>query len=189
MATLIALSVLSNPGPCDILAEAGNACVAAHSTVRALYAQYNGPLYRVIRPNNVSMNVSVLESGSFADIAAHDKFCAAGDCVIANIFDQSPHRNHLGQRISDGVVHKMVNASKHKISVTGGVEAYGMWFDPGHGYHVDYTSGVAKGNDPESIYAVMSGTHFNGRCCFDCAPSQDSNYWAALRVMVPIRVR
>ena len=37
-----------------------------------------------------------------------------------------------------------------------------MWFDPGFGYHVDKTTGIATGNDPESIYAVMSGTHFNG---------------------------
>ena len=33
------------------------------------------------------------------------------------------------------------------------------------GYHVDETKGIAKGNDEESIYAVMSGTHFNGRWC------------------------
>ena len=33
----------------------------------------------------------------------------------------------------------------------GGVGVYGMWFDPGHGYHVDTTTGVAKGNEPESI--------------------------------------
>ena len=42
-----------------------------------------------------------------------------------------------------------------------------MWFNPGFGYHVDQTTGVAKDNEPESIYAVMSGTHFNGGCCFD----------------------
>ena len=29
-------------------------------------------------------------------------------------------------------------------------------------YHVDDTKGVAKGNEPESLLAVMSGTHFNG---------------------------
>ena len=34
-------------GPCDILGAAGNPCVAAHSTVRALYAAYDGPLYKV----------------------------------------------------------------------------------------------------------------------------------------------
>ena len=31
-------------GPCDVYAAAGDPCVAAHSTTRALYASYNGPL-------------------------------------------------------------------------------------------------------------------------------------------------
>lgn len=156
-------------GPCDILATAGNPCVAAHSTVRALFGHYSGPLYRVTRPlaNNVSATIGVLQPGGFADVASHEKFCSAGDCVIANIFDQSPQGNHLHQRISDGVVHKMVNASKHKISVADGTKVFGMWFDAGHGYHVDRTTGIAKGNEPESLYAVMSGSHFNGACCFD----------------------
>lgn len=35
---------LPTEGPCDILGAAGNPCVAAHSTVRALYKAYNGPL-------------------------------------------------------------------------------------------------------------------------------------------------
>merc|ERR1719235_2676409 len=68
----------------------------------------------------------------------------------------------------------MVNASKHKISVAGGVEVFGMWFDEGHGYHVDNTTGMAKGNDPESIYAVMSGTHYNDKCCFDYGNSENT---------------
>jgi len=36
-------------GPCDIYALAGTPCVAAHSTTRALYASYDGPLYQVRR--------------------------------------------------------------------------------------------------------------------------------------------
>ena len=36
-------------GSCDIYASAGDPCVAAHSTTRALYATYNGPLYQVLR--------------------------------------------------------------------------------------------------------------------------------------------
>lgn len=52
-------------------------------------------------------NISVLEAGGFADIAAHEAFCPLGDCVIATVFDQSPQGNHLAQRISDGVVHNM----------------------------------------------------------------------------------
>lgn len=147
--------------PCDILGAAGNPCVAAHSTVRALYASYAGPLYNVTRASDgKSANISVLSAGGYANKAAHDAFCPALDCVISNVFDQSPQGNHLGQR------HKLVNASQHPITVAGGVPVYGMWFDPGFGYHVDKTTGVATGNEPESIFAVMSGTHFNGGCCF-----------------------
>jgi len=36
-------------GPCDIYAAAGTPCVAAHSTTRALYASYDGPLYQIKR--------------------------------------------------------------------------------------------------------------------------------------------
>src|SRR5215467_42102 len=44
---------LSRPqGPCDIYALAGTPCVAAHSTTRALYASYDGPLYQVRRQSD-----------------------------------------------------------------------------------------------------------------------------------------
>jgi len=39
-------------GPCDIYGAAGTPCVAAHSTTRALYASYNGPLYQVMRQSD-----------------------------------------------------------------------------------------------------------------------------------------
>jgi hypothetical protein len=171
MKFIIALAAVAHAssaeGPCDITGKAGNPCVAAHSTVRALYATYDGPLYNVTRSSDgKSKNVGVLKAGGFANITTHDTFCANLDCVISNVFDQSPKGNHLHQR------HKLVNASQHKIIVGGGVSVYGMWFDPGYGYHTDNTTGIATGNDPESIYAVMSGTHYNGRCCFDYGNSE-----------------
>ena len=177
-ALTLAVSVAA-AGPCDILGGAGNPCVAAHSTVRALYANYSGPLYRVSRKDGNSVNIGVLEAGGFANVSGQEQFCTAGDCLISKIYDQSPEGNHLGQRIScvpgqGCVYHEMVNASKHKIAVRGGTEVYGMWFDPGHGYNVDVTTGIAKGNEPESIYAVMSGTHYNGECCFDYGNSENN---------------
>lgn len=158
MALSIPTVAAADEGPCDILGAAGNPCVAAHSTVRALYAAFDGALYNVTRPDGQSASIGVLEAGGFADISAHDAFCPKLDCVISNVFDQSPQANHLGQR------HQLVNASRHKVSVGGGTPVYGMWFDPGYGYHVDNTTGIATGNEPESIFAVMSGTHFNGGC-------------------------
>jgi hypothetical protein len=154
-------------GPCDILGAAGNPCVAAHSTTRALFAAYAGPLYNVTRASDgASANISVLAPGGFANVTAHEAFCAALDCVISNVFDQSPQRNHLHQR------HMLVNASKHQVLVGDNVRVYGMDFDKGYGYHTDNTTGMAVGNEPQSIYAVMSGTKFNGACCFDYGNSE-----------------
>ena len=42
---LAVLAAVSAEGPCDVTGRAGNPCVAAHSTVRALFAGYTGPLY------------------------------------------------------------------------------------------------------------------------------------------------
>jgi len=170
-ATAIAAPTRETQGPCDITGKAGNPCVAAHSTTRALYADYDGPLYNVTRSfDGKSALIGVLEKGGFANIKEHEAFCSKLDCVISNVMDQSPMGNHLGQR------HKLVNASQHKITVGDGVEVYGMWFDPGFGYHVDKTQGIATGNDPESIYAVMSGTHYNGGCCFDYGNSETDDH-------------
>ena len=113
--------------------------------------------------------MGVLKAGGIADIATHDAFCSKLDCVISNVYDQSPNKNHLGAR------HKVVNASEHKVTI-GGTPVYGMWFDPGYGYHVDNTTGIATGNEEESIYAVMSGTHINGGCCFDYGNSETDDH-------------
>src|SRR5579875_2976267 len=84
-------------GPCDIYASAGDACVAAHSTTRALYAAYNGPLYQVLRQSdNKTLDIGLLPEG-FADAAAQDKFCAGTTCWISSVYDQSPKHNDLTQ--------------------------------------------------------------------------------------------
>jgi hypothetical protein len=31
----------------------------------------------------------------------------------------------------------------------------------------DNTTGVAKGDEPETLYMVASGQHYNAGCCFD----------------------
>ena len=49
----VGVAVAANEGPCDILGAAGNPCFAAHSTTRALYANYNGPLYNVTNQKNI----------------------------------------------------------------------------------------------------------------------------------------
>src|SRR5450631_4809012 len=63
-ASTMAAPAPSRPqGPCDIYAAAGDPCVAAHSTTRALYASYNGPLYQVLRQSDgKTLNIGVVQS-------------------------------------------------------------------------------------------------------------------------------
>src|SRR5690349_15180361 len=61
--------------PCDIYAAGGTPCVAAHSTTRALYASYNGPLYQVRRLSDGKVrNIGLLARGGYVDAAAQDSF-------------------------------------------------------------------------------------------------------------------
>ena len=84
--------------PCDIYASGGTPCVAAHSTVRALFSAYNGNLYQVRRASdNATLNIGVLSAGGYANAAAQDSFCAGTTCVITIIYDQSGHGNNLTQ--------------------------------------------------------------------------------------------
>ena len=83
-------------GPCDIYQSSNTPCVAAHSTVRALYGAYSGNLYQVRRTSDNTMkDVGLLTPGGFANSATQDMFCAGTTCTISAIYDQSPRGNHL----------------------------------------------------------------------------------------------
>ena len=82
-------------GPCDLY-EAGNTpCAGAHSTVRALYSTYGGPLYQVQRASDKTTKDIPIGSGGFADTSVQDSFCSGTTCTIPVIYDQSPNGNHL----------------------------------------------------------------------------------------------
>eukprot|EP00038_Savillea_parva_P009916 m.186645 g.186645 ORF g.186645 m.186645 type:complete len:500 (-) comp16849_c0_seq1:115-1614(-) len=148
--------------PCDIYADGGTPCVAAHSMVRALYSTHNGSLYQVNRSTDQrTLLVGVNTTGGYADISKVDAFCN-GACVVSRIFDQSPHQNHLSIFGAD----RGVNATRLMTTV-GGHRVYVAYFDTGMGYRNDTTNGIATGADPESMYAVVGGRHYNQHCCFD----------------------
>src|SRR6266567_2642915 len=90
-------------GPCDIYASGGTPCVAAHSTVRALFGAYSGRLYQVRRSsNNATMDIGTLSAGGFANAAAQDSFCAGTTCTITIIYDQTSRHNNLTQAPAGG---------------------------------------------------------------------------------------
>jgi len=164
--------------PCDIYAAAGTPCVAAHSTTRALYAAYDGPLYQVRRASDsTTTNIYPLSAGGVANAATQDSFCAGTTCVITEIYDQSGHGNNLTDAPGGGAAggpDNLANATAAPITV-GGHEAYGVYVAPGTGYRDDSTSGIATGDEPEGEYAIFDGTHYNAGCCFDYGNAETNN--------------
>jgi len=160
--------------PCDIYAAAGTPCVAAHSTTRALYAAYNGPLYQVRRSSDTTTrDIGVLSAGGYANAAAQDSFCANTTCLITIIYDQSGRGNNLTQAPPGGFngpaaggYDNLANATAAPITVAGH-KAYGVYIAAGTGYRNNNTNGIAKGDAAEGMYAIFDGTHYNGGCCFD----------------------
>ena len=66
--------------PCDIYNASGTPCVAAHSTTRAMYANYHGPLYQIVRTTDkASLNITTLSAGGIANAATQVAFCGVAE--------------------------------------------------------------------------------------------------------------
>jgi hypothetical protein len=174
---LIGTSLLALPGtsqaagslPCDIYGAAGTSCVAAYSTVRALYSSYDGPLYQVRRVSDgTTTDVGLLTAGGYANATEQDVFCAHTTCMITELFDQSPEHNNLTIEGAGGAAGADVGANAAALPVVaGGHKVYGLYIAGQTGYRDNSTQGVATGGEPEGMYMVASGTHVNSGCCFD----------------------
>ena len=169
-------------GPCDIYAAAKAPCAAAHSTTRALYASYNGPLYQVLRQSDgKTLDIGVVQptaspvpdAGGYANAPAQDAFCANTYCWISIIYDQSPMRNHLTQAPRGGFsgpamggFNNLPVADMAPITIMGH-KAYGVFIAPGMGLRQNDVRGTAVDDQAEGQYWVVSGHHYNSGCCFD----------------------
>jgi non-reducing end alpha-L-arabinofuranosidase len=168
--------------PGDIYASAGFPCVAAHSTTRALYAAYNGPLYQVMRQSDgKTLDIGVVgpsasptpDAGGYADAAAQDAFCAGSLCWISIVYDQSGHGNHLYQAPpgtfkgpAKGGFNTLPIADMAPITI-GGHKAYGVCIMPGMGLRNNNAAGLAINDEPQGIYMVFDGAHYDSGCCFN----------------------
>ena len=164
-----ATSQAAGSNPCDIYASAGTPCVAAYSTVRALYAAYDGPLYQVKRASDgATANVGLLSAGGYGNATEQDVFCAHTNCVITEVYDQSGRGNNLTIEGAGGAAGADVGANAAALPVTvGGYKEYGLYINGQTGYRDNSTSAVAVNGEPEGMYMVASGTHVNSGCCFD----------------------
>ncbi len=155
--------------PCDVYADDGGPCVAAHSTVRALLGAYSGPLYQVKKADGTTKDIGVLAPGGFANAADQDAFCGTDVCTISIIYDQSGNGNHLtkapqGQATLTG--DNEADAKALPITIAGH-NVYGEHNPAGVGYRNDKAVGTATGDNPETIYMITGGDYYNSLCCFD----------------------
>ena len=166
-------------GPCDIYAADGCPCVAAHSTTRALYTSYNGPLYQIMRQSDgKTLDIGVVQpsegdAGGYADVAAQDAFCANTVGWITTIYDQSGNGNHLVQAPRGGFsgpamggFNNIPIADMAPITIMGH-KVYGVFIEPGMGLRWNDAKGTAVDDQAEGQYWVISGHHYNSGCCFD----------------------
>lgn len=186
IAAIIACSKLSSSkvlqrpeGPCDVYQRGGAPCVAAHSTTRALYASYEGPLYQIMRASDgKKLDIGVVkatasDAGGYADAAAQDEFCKDTYCWITVLYDQSGKGNHLYQAPRGGFsgpamggYNNVPLADWAPVNVLGH-KVYGVFIAPGMGLRCDDPSGTAVDDQAEGQYWVISGKHYNEGCCFD----------------------
>jgi hypothetical protein len=156
-------------GPCDIYAADGGPCVAAHSTVRALYAAYSGHLYQVRKGDGTTTEIDPITPGGLANSAAQDDFCGVDMCTISIIYDQSGKGNDLKKApagMAKTTPDNEANAKAVPIML-GSQKVYGVHIVPGIGYRNNQAVGTAMGDNAETEYMVVAGNLYNGGCCFD----------------------
>lgn len=166
-------------GPCDIYAEDDCPCVAAHSTTRALYADYNGPLYQVMRKSDgKTLDIGVVQPskgdpGGYADAAAQDEFSKDTYCWIITLYDQSGKGNHLKQAPRGAFIgpamggfNNVPMADMAPVTVMGH-KVYGIFIAPDMGLRWNDPTGTAVDDQAEGQYWVINGHHFNDGCCFN----------------------
>lgn len=163
--------------PCDVYQADGTPCVGAYSTVRALYAAYDGPLYEVTRSSDgASSTIAPLQAGGIANASRQRQFCAGTSCVISVVYDQSPQHNNLTVEGPGAAGGQDVGAAADALPVTvAGHQVYGIEITPGTGYRDNAATGVAKDGEPETMYEVTSSTGVNNQCCMDFGNTETTN--------------
>ena len=167
-------------GPCDIYAAAGDTCVAAHSTTRALYAAYTGPLYQVLRQSDGEDAGYRCRAGRPERMRGICRCGGAGQVLCAthiaglrrstislpkhNDLTQAPRGGFSGPAM--GGFNNLPLADMAPVTIMGH-KVYGVFIEPGMGLRNDDPKGTAVDDQAEGQYWVINGHHFNSGCCFD----------------------
>jgi hypothetical protein len=175
--------------PCDIYAAGGTPCASAHSTVRALYGAYNGPLYQITRKSDKkTKDIGLRTPGGLVNTAVQDSFLNGTVGHITIIYDQSGNANHLTPA-PDGDWHPADTAAlaSNGAILLNGSTVHGVYADgkfptsrgdtqsKAVGYRNNKTKGMPKGNEPEGMYMVVDAKRYSPYCCFDYGNAGTNN--------------
>ena len=172
--------------PCDIYAAGGTPCVAAVSTVRALFASYNGPLYQVKRMSDQkTMDIGPLTAGGVANAAAQDTFLKNTTGKVTIIYDQSGNKNDLARAPAGCTVNHPDSLSSASAAVTlGSQKVYGLYMNNGDGYRKDTANSLPTGAQAQGLYWVVAGKRYAGSgCCWDFGNAETNNCYGATGTM------
>jgi len=190
MIAAVVITLINPPTPanaatslaCDIYAAGGTPCIGAHSTTRALFASYNGPLYQVQRTSDKAYtDVGLLAAGGYANAATQHSFCASSACTITKIYDQTANHNDMpiswgGYWKGPGANGADIGADAKALPLTvAGHKAYGIKVNQGVGYRVDNARNAPTGSHPAGVYMVTSSNYVNKYCCFDYGLGENSH--------------
>jgi hypothetical protein len=158
-------SVVSSPanpnpiGPCDIIAAAGQNCVAAHSVARRLFGAYTGPLFQLERTSDsTTANIGSLASGLY-NAAAVASFCLGTDCLVSELFDQTINANHLLVYTANMAAWNIDH--RNGLPVLNNVNNMSS-YDNSNRTGVNIPTGAA----PKTLYYVRAADWY-GTCCGD----------------------
>ena len=145
------------------------ACVAAHSSTRALYKSYDGPLYQVMRQSDgKTLDIGVVQPsagdpGGYADAEAQDRFCKDTYCWLTVIYDQSGKGNHLQQAPRGGFSGQAMGGFNNvpmadwaPVTIMGH-KVYGVFITAGMGLRWNDAHGTAVDDQAEGQYWVING--------------------------------
>ena len=185
MATLMTAQSGAPParpqGPCDIYAADAAPCVAAHSTTRALYAPYNGPLYQVLRQSDgktldigvVSQHVTGARSRRLrrrgrAGRVLRQHLLLDHDALRPVPQAQRPHPGAARrlQRPGHGRLQQPADR-RHGADHDHRPQGLRRVHRAGHGPAQNDAKGTAVDDQAEGQYWVINGRHYNSGCCFD----------------------
>ncbi|GEM_PF-2329325 len=173
--------------PGDIAVAAGSPVVAAHAMTRALFAAYDGPLFKALRvSDDQELDIGVVAPGGLADLATLETFCAGTSCKLTTLYDQSgngndmwrgdtpenaPMDNDEAPRLCDLMdieYWEMSDGTRVPVALEHGWEPDLVWKSTSQCLrNRDRTNNMPRGAEPQTEYAIFHGRYVNGNCCFN----------------------